>query len=191
MPRTRLRAKVRDDASRNGGLPAAGHKRQSVTDKQHSHHAWRSTMRRMTALAIAIAAFVVLEAPSQLWSGFALAWADFEHLAVEAAMDTAAEAASAMHPAGKLTFRLRLNTPGAQGDIWMMNADGSNPTRVTCTSNPRLTVTAPAWSPNGRTIAFYSAEVVGGPQFIYLIDVTEDCGPGTLLTAGRFPRWSP
>jgi len=147
-------------------------------------------MRKMTALAIAVAALVALEAPRQLRGGFASAWAGFENPEVDASIDTTAEADAAMHPVGKLVFRLRLATPGAPGDIWMMNATGSNPTRVTC-SDPRLIATAPAWSPNGQTIAFYSAEVVGGPQFIYLIDVTEDCGPGILVTAGRFPRWSP
>jgi Tol biopolymer transport system component len=102
------------------------------------------------------------------------------------------ELADAQYPdVGKLAFRQV--TPGAPAntsEIWMMNAMGSNPTRVTCNTRDDL---ASAWSPNGQMIAFYSQQVVGGlpSQFIYLINVNEGCGPGILLTEGRFPSWSP
>lgn len=96
-----------------------------------------------------------------------------------------------MPTVGAVTFRR--STPGApltQSEIWMMNGDGSNPTRVTCNDRDDQ---GPAWSPNGQQIAFYSQQVVGGlpTQFLYLIDVRDGCAPGTLLAEGRFPRWSP
>jgi len=96
-----------------------------------------------------------------------------------------------MPTVGGVTFRRSTpGAPGTQSEIWMMNGNGSNPTRVTCNDRDDL---APAWSPNGQQIAFYSQQMIAGlpTQFLYLIDVRDGCAPGTLLTEGRFPRWSP
>jgi tol-pal system beta propeller repeat protein TolB len=93
---------------------------------------------------------------------------------------------------GKLTFRRAIpGTPAIQSEIWTMNPDGSHAEQVTCNDRDDL---ASVWSPDGQTIAFYSNERTpeGLPiQNIYLVDVRDGCAPGTLLTEGRFPSWSP
>lgn len=84
-------------------------------------------------------------------------------------------------PTGRLAFQ-------RSGEIWVMNVDGSNETRVTCNSRIDL---GPAWSPDGQTLAFYSA-VPGPNQDLYLLDVGTPwkCADGDLLTRGRFASWS-
>jgi len=94
------------------------------------------------------------------------------------------------HNAGKLLFRSR-NIEASKGQIWTMNADGSNARRVTCNDRDD---TAATWSPDGQWIIFYSGETLpnGLPiQNLYLIGADDECGPGTLLTEGRFADWSP
>jgi Tol biopolymer transport system component len=103
--------------------------------------------------------------------------------------------------------RLRQNveTPGSDfrfdAEIWIMNGDGGEPTRLTCNTTDDL---AAVWSPDGRTIAFHGAQwaknekgqLVPGFPFLFLIDV-ESAVQTPLLTdqgepvRGRFPSWSP
>lgn len=94
---------------------------------------------------------------------------------------------------GKLAFRrVAIGAAPITADIWVMNADGSHPRRVTC--NTRNDMGA-AWSPGGETIAFHVqiGRVGTTPprQELYLIDGDGPCGPGTFVAEGRFPRWSP
>ena len=88
-------------------------------------------------------------------------------------------------------------------EIWVMNADGSDPMRLTDFSNvetPMLVaVTKPTWSPKGDRIAFHrrvGAAGTAGHFQIYTIDVesrevtqiTPPPGPVTAQFSG-FPSW--
>jgi TolB protein len=73
-------------------------------------------------------------------------------------------------------------------DIWVANADGSSPRRLT-TGN--ASDTAPCWSPTGQEIAFTSNRT-GSPQ-IWLMDA-EGLNVRRLTTVGNWndaPSWNP
>jgi Tol biopolymer transport system component len=93
-------------------------------------------------------------------------------------------------PAGNFRF---------DAEIWMMNGDGSDPTRLTFNTTDDL---GADWSPDAKTIAFHGAQwnpdglTLASPAQIFLVDV--ESGVQTpLLTdqgqpvLGRFPSWSP
>jgi Tol biopolymer transport system component len=93
-------------------------------------------------------------------------------------------------PAGNFRF---------DAEIWIMNGDGSDPTRLTYNTTDDL---GAEWSPDAKTIAFHGAQwnadglTLAGPAQIFLVDV--ESGVQTpLLTdqgepvLGRFPSWSP
>jgi len=106
---------------------------------------------------------------------------------------------------GKLVFRSVKVGAGNTPDIWAVNANGrTEPRQVTCGFPPPprgpgynfVDMFGPAWSPDGQTIIFYRQEQSSAPpsdprQYLYVIDTNDDCGPGTLLTEGRFADWSP
>jgi TolB protein len=73
-------------------------------------------------------------------------------------------------------------------DIWVANADGSSPRRVTSAAAQD---TAPVWSPTGQEIAFTSNRT-GTPQ-IWIMD-SEGLNPRRLTTIGNYndaPAWNP
>ena len=99
--------------------------------------------------------------------------------------------------------RLRedVNRPGShfqfEAEIWMMNGDGSEPTRLTYNATDDLGAT---WSPNGRTIAFYGTPfgpdaegepVAIGPPNVFLIDMASRSQQLLTPMRGRWPSWSP
>jgi Tol biopolymer transport system component len=72
-------------------------------------------------------------------------------------------------------------------EIWVSDADGSNPQQVTHFAGPA--VASPRWSPDGRRIAFDSSK--DAPRSVYVID--RDGRALHRLTAGgqnRRPSWS-
>ena len=75
------------------------------------------------------------------------------------------------------------------GDIYIIDADGSNETNLTNSPEPSVGYYDPRWSPDGNQIAFVEADD------IYVIDV--DGGNKTNLTnnpdpiQSSDPRWSP
>ena len=85
---------------------------------------------------------------------------------------------------GRIAFRNDTN-----GDIWVMNSDGTNQNGVTCCSNPD---SDPAWSPDGTKIAF--SRVVGGVAQIFTITpigTDETNISNNPLANDRHPAWSP
>ena len=86
---------------------------------------------------------------------------------------------------GKIAFASRRDN---NNDIYVMNADGSAPTRLT--TNP-ATDWAPAWSPDGSRITFYSTR--DGNQEIYVMNADGTGQINLTNNAGNdyFASWSP
>jgi Tol biopolymer transport system component len=75
--------------------------------------------------------------------------------------------------------------------IWVMNADGSNPTPLTTDAIAKGQL--PRWSPDGNRIAYPTADPTLGED-IWVIDVDGKTDPTRLTTApgSEFgPDWSP
>lgn len=83
----------------------------------------------------------------------------------------------------KIVFRSN-RTALPNPEIYIMNADGSNPVRLTTNTAEDK---EPAWSPDGTRIAFFSRG--GGRDGIYIMDANG--GNDHLLTNGAQPAWSP
>lgn len=85
-------------------------------------------------------------------------------------------------PAGRIAFA----RGGAAGGIYVMNADGTNLTRVTTVSGD----TEATWSPDGTRLAFVRFEA--GNANIYVVGV-DGSGPTRLTNSGADsgPAWSP
>lgn len=102
----------------------------------------------------------------------------------------------------RIAFTRLRETPAGDfrfdAEIWIMNGDGSGPTRLTHNTTDDL---GAEWSPDGRTIAFHGAQwnadglTLASPAQLFLLDV--ESGVQTPLlrdgvpVLGRFPSWSP
>ena len=88
---------------------------------------------------------------------------------------------------GKIAF---WSERDGNSEIYTMNADGSAQTNIT--QSPSTVDVSPAWSPDGKLIAFtrgYEAEPGNLPQGIYIMNAD---GTGQrFLTSGACPAWSP
>jgi Tol biopolymer transport system component len=73
----------------------------------------------------------------------------------------------------------------AEGDIWVVGADGSGARRLT--DEPGLEAAA-AWSPDGTRIA-YAVDWTSRPT-IWIRDATSD-GPPVRVAEGNWPSWTP
>jgi len=81
----------------------------------------------------------------------------------------------------------------SQGDIWIVNSDGSHPRNIT--SGPGSDF-FPSWSPDGRRIVFDSNRDAGDNEHDYEIYIAEADGSATVRVHGssrrdRMPDWSP
>ena len=95
----------------------------------------------------------------------------------------------AWSPDGRLAYWSARAAPNnlGYGDIYVMNADGSNTVRRTTTGNN----SAPAWSPDGRKIAFTSWRADGTGGDVYVVSADDDGASPVRLTSGCYPVWSP
>ena len=87
--------------------------------------------------------------------------------------------------ATKIVYRT-LTEPD-DGELWIMDSDGSNPHDLV--NDPDYSDWGPAWSPDGRTIAFNSNRVVGHTIWLMNPDGS-DQRPMTRVH-GEYPSWSP
>jgi Tol biopolymer transport system component len=85
-------------------------------------------------------------------------------------------------------------------DVWVMNADGSDPRRVAWCEAPCYQLAYPAWSPDGRSLAVSRFDELSdgawGPSAVEVIDVATgtrrvayETPDGS--TTMHVPRWSP
>jgi Tol biopolymer transport system component len=100
--------------------------------------------------------------------------------------------------ASNLPGRIAYNTPA--GDLWVMDADGSNRRRLT--TSGKATDYNPTWSPDGRRIAFRTTRGASAPGVdpsnIFVINA-DGSGERQLTpptrdrraSGGLFPAWSP
>ena len=82
-----------------------------------------------------------------------------------------------MGRARQIAFQSNRDLVGGQWDIWIVNADGTNPQNLT--QNPGVDDTRPVWSPDGTRIAFQSDD-----DAIWVLELeavsTSVGGPGDL-----------
>jgi TolB protein len=95
----------------------------------------------------------------------------------------------------KIAFTRLKETPESheflEAEIWVMNADGTEPRRLTHNTTFDL---GAEWSPDGRTIAFHGTQFVAGvPVSLSIFLINADGSGQTQLpgTCGQFPSWSP
>lgn len=85
----------------------------------------------------------------------------------------------------KIAYRKLLATD--DGEIWLMNADGSNPHDLN--HGPDSSDWGPAWSPDGNHIAYSSG--VDGRLAIFVMDADGSHQWGLNHSHGEYPSWSP
>ena len=102
--------------------------------------------------------------------------------ALEATAQTTANGQIAYVASGPSTIPFGSPT---QTDVWVMNADGSNPRNLTNTSE--VDEFTPAWSPDGTRIAYVSGAFT---QTLMIMDA-DGGNPTTIATGATYPTWNP
>jgi TolB protein len=73
---------------------------------------------------------------------------------------------------------------GFTNELWVMDADGSDVTRLTETSEEEL---SPSWSPDGEKIVFVRVAGDDEPHYLYIVNADGTCA--TRLVEGEAPDW--
>lgn len=113
-------------------------------------------------------------------------------------------AAPAWSPDGsKIAFQSNLHqavvlgSPIAEYELYVMDADGSNRTRLTFDGGANSQIEKPTWSPDGSQIAFeyttvFDAAAVPFTTIVVMdVDGSNIYGVPNMARGGKYPRWSP
>lgn len=76
-----------------------------------------------------------------------------------------------------------------RGDLWLMNADGSHPRKLTAADAKDGVNGTPSWSPDGTQIVFGGFPQGDGSEGIWIVDV--DGANLHRVATGDAPAWSP
>ncbi len=85
----------------------------------------------------------------------------------------------------QIAFNKEGNFLGNNSEIWVVNADGSQPTRLTSGHYDNY----PAWSPDGQYIAFSRGR--GNDAHLYLVNVQTHEVKQITKKPGQYPCWIP
>jgi HYR domain/WD40-like Beta Propeller Repeat len=94
---------------------------------------------------------------------------------------------------GKIAFSSSNSSEPRNYEIYVMNADGSNPTRLTNNAAGAVGDFSPTWSPDGTKIAFSSDEGHANSE-IYVMNAADGNGVKRLTVSGSNdidPDWGP
>ena len=100
----------------------------------------------------------------------------------------------------KIVFALNTTTNGSPGQLWLMNADGTNRQQITDQVGAPISGEYPSWSPDGTKLVFLRNAQTGFPGNVFKMDITinsDGTVKGTnqvqLTTSGNafHPTWQP
>jgi Tol biopolymer transport system component len=92
-------------------------------------------------------------------------------------------------PDGSRIVHMRWSSTTENYEIWVMNRDGTNATRLTTSED--VFHSSPAWSPDGRKIVFWKWDWPSGaiPDRIFVMNA--DGSEQTQIAEGSIPDWQP
>lgn len=96
-------------------------------------------------------------------------------------------AAPARQVDGQILF---FSQHGGEDEIWVMDADGSNKHNLTRHDGAKITDLDPAWSPDGRRIAYVSDASGSRQIWVMNADGSEHQQLFTAPGNNRFPNWT-
>ena len=100
------------------------------------------------------------------------------------------DSAPAWSPNGqKITYVSYRGEPKPRGEIYVMNADGTNP--INLTQTPERWEHSPSWSPDGRQIVFKSSDLLASDIFVMDADGANLRNLTNHVASDWNPAWSP
>jgi len=89
--------------------------------------------------------------------------------------------------------QLAYSVPNGKGrlgtDLWVVNADGSNRRRIVALNNEEVQCQNPAWSPDGKVIAFNTSDLERKPEAVWIVN-SDGTGLHLLVDLAFSPQWS-